>query len=73
MVDLTKVMREACGAKLVAVTCGEDSSILATEHLVSLGKKFSCNLVPRTFVQLGGPKSQIHILVRHCEGNRISF
>ncbi|CAB4027692.1 aRABinose 5-phosphate isomerase, partial [Paramuricea clavata] len=37
MVELTKVMREACGSKLIAITCGEDSSILATEnHLVEV-------------------------------------
>ena len=36
MVELTKLMREACGSKLIAVTCGEDSSILATENQASL-------------------------------------
>ena len=39
MAELTRVMREACGSKLVAVTCGEDSSILATENLVSFREK----------------------------------
>ena len=36
MVELTKVMREACGSKLIAITCGGDASILVTEKYVSL-------------------------------------
>ena len=35
MVELTKAMREACGSKLIAITCGSDASILATEKHVS--------------------------------------
>ena len=36
MLELTQVMREACGSKLLAITCGEESSILATDSNVSL-------------------------------------
>ena len=35
MLELTKVMREACGSKILAITCGEESSILATDSNVS--------------------------------------
>ncbi|XP_028413198.1 uncharacterized protein LOC114536040 [Dendronephthya gigantea] len=37
MVELAEMMREKCGSKLIAITCGKDSSILATEnHLVEV-------------------------------------
>ena len=36
MLELTKVMREACGSKILAITCGEESSILATDSNVSV-------------------------------------
>jgi hypothetical protein len=71
MAELTRVMREACGSKLVAVTCGEDSSILATENLVSFLEKLlkTCEDSAQCFV-CSQPVSFINI-VRDLKGLKI--
>ncbi|XP_046855814.1 uncharacterized protein LOC124448907 isoform X2 [Xenia sp. Carnegie-2017] len=49
MFELTKSMRTECGSSLIAITCGKDSSILATEdHVVEVPTASVTNMVDAT-------------------------